>query len=102
MTLVELADLSLSMTVLRLYISVLFQNLTEELNSNLHNDNDALESVLSHVGSMGLYQKLLFVAMMPFGIFFAFTYCVQMFIVATPQNHWCRIPALANLSMELR
>ncbi|CAB3221118.1 unnamed protein product [Arctia plantaginis] len=77
-------------------------NLSEELNSNQHNDADALESVLSHVGSMGLYQKLLFVAMMPFGIFYAFVYCVQMFIVATPQNHWCRVPALANLSMEWR
>lgn len=75
----------------------------EELNvKRQENDVDALESVLYHVGEMGLYQKLLFIGMLPFGFFFAWIYFVQMFIAVTPQNYWCKVPELTNLSMELR
>ncbi|CAB3221121.1 unnamed protein product [Arctia plantaginis] len=65
-------------------------------------DGDMLDSVLSHVGDMGRYQKVLYVAMIPFGFIYAFTYFVQMFITVAPQNYWCRVPELAGLSMELR
>lgn len=51
---------------------------------------------------MGRYQKLLFVAMLPFGLFFAFVYFVQMFIAATPQRHWCRVPELDHLEPHIR
>ncbi|CAH3860637.1 organic cation transporter protein-like isoform X1 [Pieris brassicae] len=75
----------------------------EELNKKPKSDgSDALESVIMHVGEMGLYQKLLFAMMAPFGIFFAFVYFVQMFITATPQRHWCRVPELEHLDMEVR
>lgn len=66
------------------------------------NDADVLESVLYHVGDMGRYQKLLFLAMLPFGFFFAFIYFVQMFIAVTPSNHWCRVPELQHLELEIR
>ncbi|CAK1541327.1 unnamed protein product [Leptosia nina] len=76
---------------------------SEELNKKPKNDeSDALESVIMHVGQMGLYQKLLFAMMAPFGVFFAFVYFIQMFIAATPQSHWCRVPELEHLDMELR
>ncbi|CAG5053798.1 unnamed protein product [Parnassius apollo] len=65
-------------------------------------DSDALESVLSHVGELGCYQKLMLVLMLPCGVFFAFVYFSQMFIMATPQRHWCRVPELEHLSMEIR
>ncbi|CAB3221117.1 unnamed protein product [Arctia plantaginis] len=65
-------------------------------------DADILERIVSHLGDMGRYQKMLFVAMLPAGFTFAFIYFVQMFITVTPQNYWCRIPELANLSMEMR
>ncbi|CAG5053792.1 unnamed protein product [Parnassius apollo] len=65
-------------------------------------DSDALESVLSHVGELGCYQKLMLVSMLPFGVFFAFVYFSQMFIMATPQRHWCRVPELEHLNMEIR
>lgn len=64
--------------------------------------SDALEAVLKHVGEWGTYQKWLFVAMLPFGFFFAIIYFVQMFIAATPQRHWCLVPELAHLDVELR
>ncbi|CAB3245459.1 unnamed protein product [Arctia plantaginis] len=66
------------------------------------NDADVLEAVLHHVGDMGRYQKLLFLAMLPFGFFFAFIYFVQMFIAVTPSNHWCKIPELQHLDLEIR
>ncbi|XP_049698394.2 solute carrier family 22 member 3 isoform X1 [Helicoverpa armigera] len=74
----------------------------QELTKQPKSDVDALELVLQHVGEMGRYQKLLFVCMMPFGFFFAYVYFVQMFIAATPQRHWCAVPELAHLDMELR
>ncbi|XP_045760723.1 organic cation transporter protein-like [Maniola jurtina] len=74
----------------------------EELNKKEHADSDVLEKVLMHVGELGRYQKLLFLAMAPFGVFFAFVYFVQMFITATPQRHWCRVPELEHLDVELR
>ncbi|OWR50027.1 hypothetical protein KGM_202411 [Danaus plexippus plexippus] len=66
------------------------------------NDSDALESVLVHIGQFGRYQKLLFLGMLPVGVFFAFIYFVQMFIAATPQRHWCKVPELTHLDPELR
>ncbi|CAB3245464.1 unnamed protein product [Arctia plantaginis] len=70
--------------------------------SKAGDDEDIFERILSHLGDMGLYQKLILLMMMPIGYTCAFTYFVQMFITVTPQNYWCRIPELANLSMELR
>ncbi|XP_069354217.1 organic cation transporter protein-like [Maniola hyperantus] len=74
----------------------------EELNKKEHADSDVLETVLMHVGELGRYQKLLFLGMAPFGVFFAFVYFVQMFITATPQRHWCKVPELEHLDVELR
>ncbi|VVC96060.1 unnamed protein product [Leptidea sinapis] len=62
----------------------------------------ALEAVINSVGGLGLYQKILFIAMMPFGIAWAFLYFCQMFVTATPDVHWCRVPELDSLSMEMR
>ncbi|XP_041973942.1 carcinine transporter-like [Aricia agestis] len=63
---------------------------------------DALESVITHVGEIGRYQKLLFFCMAPFGMFWSFLYFGQMFITVTPQEHWCKVPDLADLTPELR
>ncbi|XP_049887793.1 solute carrier family 22 member 3-like [Pectinophora gossypiella] len=60
----------------------------------------ALENVIHHVGDMGTYQRLLFVAMMPFGVFWSFVYFGQMFLTATPQEHWCYVPELAALPLD--
>ncbi|CAB3221114.1 unnamed protein product [Arctia plantaginis] len=73
----------------------------EKSKSSFH-DADILEEVLQHVGDFGRYQKILIIATMPLGFTFAYVYFVQMFITVTPENYWCRIPELANLSVELR
>ncbi|CAB3245470.1 unnamed protein product [Arctia plantaginis] len=75
---------------------------TEKLNQEPEEDHIIIDKVLFHLGHMGLYQKLLFIGMFPFGCYMTFVYLVQIFITVTPNNHWCRIPELANLSMELR
>lgn len=69
---------------------------------NFDGDKDALEAVLSHIGEMSRYQKLLFLAMAPIGFTFAFVYFIQMIITATPQSHWCRVPEMEHLDIELR
>ncbi|CAG4958225.1 unnamed protein product [Colias eurytheme] len=66
------------------------------------NIGSALEAVIASVGEIGLYQRLLCIVMLPFGFAWAFSYFVQMFITATPQEHWCRVPELASLDIDLR
>ncbi|XP_045508777.1 carcinine transporter-like [Colias croceus] len=66
------------------------------------NIGSALEAVIASVGELGLYQRLLCIVMLPFGFAWAFSYFVQMFITATPQEHWCRVPELASLDINLR
>ncbi|XP_041974603.1 carcinine transporter-like [Aricia agestis] len=65
-------------------------------------DEDILDSILGYIGEFGRYQKLMFLGMAPFGFFFAFVYFVQMFVTPTPQKHWCKVPELSHLDMELR
>ncbi|CAB3221120.1 unnamed protein product [Arctia plantaginis] len=77
-------------------------DVTEKVNDEPVNEDLILDTVLSYLGDLGLYQKLLFIGMLPFGCCLTFIYLVQIFITVTPQNHWCRVPELANLSMELR
>ncbi|CAB3221139.1 unnamed protein product [Arctia plantaginis] len=75
---------------------------TEELNKNPGQNGDKLEALLSHVGEMGRYQIYLFLATLPFGFTFCFNYFVPILITVTPENYWCRVPELKNLSQELR
>ncbi|CAG9576210.1 unnamed protein product [Danaus chrysippus] len=64
--------------------------------------SSALEKVISHVGELGTYQRWLFLVMLPFGMVWSFGYFGQMFITATPQEHWCRVPELDGLNADLR
>ncbi|XP_013163458.1 PREDICTED: solute carrier family 22 member 3-like [Papilio xuthus] len=75
---------------------------SNEIKDNAIDVGGALDRVIEHVGELGLYQRLLFVCMLPFGMVWAFVYMGQIFITATPQEHWCRVPELAGLSVELR
>ncbi|KAJ2944015.1 hypothetical protein O0L34_g8342 [Tuta absoluta] len=87
-------------TILKIKIE---EEAAEKLNKNQQDDEyDALEAVLQHIGEFGRYQKFLFACMLPCGFIIAFVYLVQMFIAATPQNHWCRVPELEHLDQELR
>nr|CAD7402789.1 unnamed protein product [Timema cristinae] len=60
------------------------------------------DDVLPHIGEFGLYQKILFVLLAPFAFFVAFVYFTQIFITLVPEQHWCSVPELENLTVEQR
>uniref|UniRef100_A0A336K3J5 CSON009535 protein n=1 Tax=Culicoides sonorensis TaxID=179676 RepID=A0A336K3J5_CULSO len=60
------------------------------------------DDLLPHIGEFGRYQKILFLCMIPFAFFVAFVYFSQIFITLVPEEHWCNVPELADLSVEER
>ncbi|XP_063836586.1 organic cation transporter protein-like [Ostrinia nubilalis] len=60
------------------------------------------DDLLPYVGEFGLYQKILFLLMIPFAFFVAFVYFSQIFMTIVPEQHWCWVPELANLTVEER
>lgn len=60
------------------------------------------DDLLPHIGDFGLYQKILFLLMIPFAFFVAFVYFSQIFMTLVPEEHWCRVPELEHLSLEAR
>lgn len=61
-------------------------------------DMTDFDDLLPHVGEFGLYQKILFLLMIPFAFFVAFVYFSQIFMTIAPEQHWCWVPELANLT----
>ncbi|KAH9642669.1 hypothetical protein HF086_011026 [Spodoptera exigua] len=64
--------------------------------------NTDFDDLLPYVGEFGLYQKILFLLMIPFAFFVAFVYFSQIFMTIVPEEHWCWVPELANLTVEER
>lgn len=60
------------------------------------------DDILPHLGEFGRYQKLLFLAMIPFAFSVASVYFAQIFIAVIPERYWCRVPELAHLDPEQR
>lgn len=60
------------------------------------------DDLLPYVGEFGIYQKILFLLMIPFAFFVAWVYFSQIFIAIVPEHHWCWVPELANLTVEER
>lgn len=60
------------------------------------------DDLLPYIGEFGRYQKILFLLMIPFAFFVAFVYFSQIFITLVPEEHWCFVPELANLTAEQR
>lgn len=60
------------------------------------------DDLLPHIGEFGMYQKMLFLLMIPFAFSVAFVYFTQIFITLVPEGHWCRVPELEHLSIEDR
>lgn len=60
------------------------------------------DDLLPYIGEFGLYQKILFLLMIPFAFFVAWVYFTQIFVTITPERHWCWVPELANLTQDER
>lgn len=74
----------------------------ESENDNKIGEPFEFDDLLPHLGEFGLYQKILFLLMIPFACNVAFVYFAQIFITIVPGNYWCRVPELANLTIEER
>lgn len=77
---------------------------TTQLDQKIGNEKEPFEfdHLLPLIGEFGVYQKLLFVLMIPFSFFVAWVYFSQIFITIVPEKYWCWIPELANLTVEER
>jgi hypothetical protein len=60
------------------------------------------DDLLPHIGEFGRYQKILFLLMIPFAFFVAFVYFSQIFLTLVPEEHWCYVPELQNLTQQQR
>ena len=60
------------------------------------------DELLPYVGEFGLYQKILFILMIPFTSFVAWVYFSQIFITLIPEKYWCWVPELKNLTSNER
>lgn len=60
------------------------------------------DELLPYVGEFGLYQKILFILMIPFASFVAWVYFSQIFITLTPEDYWCWVPELEDLTVDER
>lgn len=58
--------------------------------------------MLPLIGEFGRYQKFLFILMIPFAYYLAFVYFTQIFLTLMPEEHWCTVPELGNLTQEER
>lgn len=98
---------TLSMKEIDLNSKSIAEKTLEEKNPEEKNDKNTLEpmdfdDILPYIGEFGRYQKMLFLMMIPFAFFVAFVYFTQIFITLVPENHWCWVPELANLTREER
>ncbi|XP_061727789.1 carcinine transporter-like isoform X2 [Cydia pomonella] len=60
------------------------------------------DDLLPLVGEFGWYQRLLFLMMIPYAFFFAFVYFGQIFMTLVPEQHWCYVEELQNMTVEQR
>ncbi|XP_076765735.1 organic cation transporter protein-like isoform X1 [Xylocopa sonorina] len=60
------------------------------------------DELLPYVGEFGVYQKILFLLMIPFASFVAWVYFSQIFITLIPDEYWCWVPELENLTVDER
>lgn len=60
------------------------------------------DDILPYLGEFGLYQRILFLLMIPFTFFVSFVYFSQIFMTLIPDDFWCMVPELQNMTVEER
>lgn len=65
-------------------------------------DLTSFDDLLPYIGEFGLYQRILFLMMIPFAFFIAFVYFSQIFLTLVPEQYWCEIPELRNFTQDQR
>lgn len=55
------------------------------------------DDLLPYIGEFGRYQKILFLLMIPFAFFVAWTYFSQIFLTLVPEEFHCALPELDAL-----
>ncbi|KAI4492203.1 hypothetical protein M0802_009893 [Mischocyttarus mexicanus] len=82
------------------------KNSGKDLKNQIVNGKDSKEmdfdDLLPYVGEFGFYQKILFILMIPFASFVAWVYFSQIFLTLVPEEHWCWVPELENLTATER
>ena len=58
-----------------------------------------MEELYVYIGSSGLYQLLVFFALLPFGLYRGLDIASQNTLYGVP-NHWCMLPYLTNFSLD--
>lgn len=88
---------------------IVLENVPHKVNTEIIGDGLSetpaqveFDDLLPHIGEFGRYQQLLFLLMIPFTFFLVFVYFAQIFITLVPAEYFCRIPMLANHSLESR
>lgn len=74
---------------------------SENLDSSKSANMD-FDDILPLIGEFGKYQKILFLFMIPFEFFLVFVYFTQIFLTLTPEEYWCNVPELDNLTTKER
>lgn len=74
---------------------------SENLDSSKSSKMD-FDDILPLIGEFGKYQKILFLYMIPFEFFLVFIYFTQIFLTLTPEEYWCNVPELDNLTTKER
>ncbi|EFA00687.1 solute carrier family 22 member 13 [Tribolium castaneum] len=77
-------------------------NVKEEKKDEKDEKGFEFDDLLPRIGEFGMYQKILFLMMIPFSFFVAWVYFTQIFITIIPEQHWCWVPELANMTVDER
>ena len=75
--------------------------MTKQSVSTKDRDLEDFSDVLNLVGGWGPFQYLLMFAFFPFNIFLGYVSHSPVLTLFTPP-HWCKVPALTNLTLEHR
>lgn len=78
------------------------ENLKNKAVHRTDGDSFDFDDLLPYIGEFGKYQKILFLLMIPFASFVAWIYFSQIFITVIPEQHWCKVPELENLTQKER